>query len=273
MSTEPKPATATGDQLKKLSDEVHTRVQETVAKVKQTCQPKPATGELETYCFTPEDTGTPTFFVKESDHNAAIAAEREKYRISLAVNKDDCETDTNVRNLARPILGDFKVDGDSYGVPGLEDITEELIKQLAAERETSVQLRELLDSEMKRMEKALTAERQESNKRDQIVSTQLDQLTAERKLRDEIEHEYPAFIRLQEQLADERKKQDSMLLTMKLRGDENKQLRAQLAAIELELQRSNAKVAEKASQLAAARIELAKVLTGEQLDAALAKVP
>jgi phosphoenolpyruvate-protein kinase (PTS system EI component) len=64
-----------------------------------------------------------------------LDSERKLSEIRLALIKDHCETDTNIRELARPILGNFKVDGDSYGVPGLEDIVEELIKQLAAEKE------------------------------------------------------------------------------------------------------------------------------------------
>jgi hypothetical protein len=74
-----------------------------------------------------------------------LAAERKISETRLAVIKDDCETDTNVRELARPILGDIKVDGDSYGVPGLEDIIEELIKQLAAERDKVQTLVDLCD--------------------------------------------------------------------------------------------------------------------------------
>jgi len=63
-----------------------------------------------------------------SKHNNDIKSAIEKATETLrAVIRDDCETDTNVRNLARPILGDFAVDGDSYGVPGLEDIVEQLI--------------------------------------------------------------------------------------------------------------------------------------------------
>lgn len=41
--------------------------------------------------------------------------------------KDDCETDSAVRDLARPVLGNLGVDGDSYAVPPLEDITAALV--------------------------------------------------------------------------------------------------------------------------------------------------
>lgn len=54
-----------------------------------------------------------------------------------------------MRNIARPVLGDFAVDGDSYGVPGLEDIVEGLVKRLkAAERERDALRR--LEQELRR---------------------------------------------------------------------------------------------------------------------------
>jgi len=42
---------------------------------------------------------------------------------------DWAETDTKVKNLARPILGDW-VDGDSMGVPQVDDIVEKLISRI-----------------------------------------------------------------------------------------------------------------------------------------------
>ena len=43
--------------------------------------------------------------------------------------RDDIEADDEIRNLARPILGEW-VDGDSFGVPGVVDIVEKLITLL-----------------------------------------------------------------------------------------------------------------------------------------------
>lgn len=67
----------------------------------------------------------------EQGNRKAIADAIEKHHqlctdleTAQAVIKDDCETDTSIRNLARPIFGDAKVDGDSYSVPALEDIFE-----------------------------------------------------------------------------------------------------------------------------------------------------
>lgn len=44
--------------------------------------------------------------------------------------RDTCDDDTTIRELARPILGDKLVDGDSWGVPPITDIVEELVKRL-----------------------------------------------------------------------------------------------------------------------------------------------
>jgi hypothetical protein len=41
--------------------------------------------------------------------------------------RDDCATDEGVRDIARPVLGRMAVDGDSYGVPPLEEITRDLV--------------------------------------------------------------------------------------------------------------------------------------------------
>lgn len=42
---------------------------------------------------------------------------------------DWAETDTNVRELASKILDNYSINGDSYGVPGIEDIVEKLMIQ------------------------------------------------------------------------------------------------------------------------------------------------
>ncbi len=131
-----------------------------------------------------------------------LAAEREKYRISLAVNKDDCETDTNVRNLARPILGDFKVDGDSYGVPGLEDITGELLEKYRdlglmrfGDLQKIVQLQEQLDFITKR-ERACCPEHVGFEEYIQQLREQL--ADTEKALKGELKNETTLFRKLTE---------------------------------------------------------------------------
>lgn len=44
--------------------------------------------------------------------------------------EDDCSTDCYIRNRVRGILTDFEIDGDSYGVPTLEDIVDSLCDKL-----------------------------------------------------------------------------------------------------------------------------------------------
>lgn len=45
------------------------------------------------------------------------------------INVDDAETDIAVRSIALPLLGARAVNGDSYAVPPLEDITANLVKR------------------------------------------------------------------------------------------------------------------------------------------------
>ncbi len=54
----------------------------------------------------------------------------EENKTLRACIKDDCETEEEVKNLARPILGVLAVDGDSYGVPTEADIVKSLVKKL-----------------------------------------------------------------------------------------------------------------------------------------------
>jgi hypothetical protein len=44
--------------------------------------------------------------------------------------EDDCATDCYIRDRVRGILTDFEIDGDSYGVPTLEDIVDSLCERL-----------------------------------------------------------------------------------------------------------------------------------------------
>ena len=64
----------------------------------------------------------------ELDMKLAKAEEESETR--LAIIKDHCEDGSKIKELARPLLGDFAVEGDSYGVPASVDICEELTKQL-----------------------------------------------------------------------------------------------------------------------------------------------
>lgn len=52
---------------------------------------------------------------------------REAYARML---EDDAEKDTAVRQMAGEVLTDFEVNGDSYGVPGIENIVELLVKRI-----------------------------------------------------------------------------------------------------------------------------------------------
>jgi hypothetical protein len=56
--------------------------------------------------------------------------------------RDDCEADTSVREIARPLLGDREVDGDSYGVPPLEEITRALVVRARRAEEACEELRQ-----------------------------------------------------------------------------------------------------------------------------------
>ena len=41
---------------------------------------------------------------------------------------DSSETDIYIREICRPIIGDYLVDGDTWGVPPLETVVESLIE-------------------------------------------------------------------------------------------------------------------------------------------------
>lgn len=43
---------------------------------------------------------------------------------------DWAETDTAVRAIARRVLTEFEVEGDSYGVPSLADVVKSLVKKI-----------------------------------------------------------------------------------------------------------------------------------------------
>lgn len=56
---------------------------------------------------------------------------REKLEIHLATHLLDwAETDTYVREKCKDILTDFEINGDSYGVPNIEDIVDKLVEKI-----------------------------------------------------------------------------------------------------------------------------------------------
>ncbi len=57
----------------------------------------------------------------------SLSAQRE--RTLRKVIQDDCEDEERVKNLVRPILGELKTDGDSYGAPSMSDIVESLLQR------------------------------------------------------------------------------------------------------------------------------------------------
>ena len=51
----------------------------------------------------------------------------EKIKLLL---QDTSDTDTYIRNRVKGILTDFEINGDSYGVPTIEDIVDLLCKKI-----------------------------------------------------------------------------------------------------------------------------------------------
>lgn len=75
------------------------------------------------------DTGTGTHPSLEDMVAAKPVEDLRKHYVMML--RDTCDDDTQIRELARPILGDKGVDGDSYCVPPITDIVEELTRRLA----------------------------------------------------------------------------------------------------------------------------------------------
>ena len=61
---------------------------------------------------------------------------RKRYKDELT---DWAETDSHVRKKAREVLTEFEVEGDSYGVPPIEDIVDKLVENIKM-RETSLKI-------------------------------------------------------------------------------------------------------------------------------------
>lgn len=62
---------------------------------------------------------------------AEVVELKKQSELRLALIKDHCEEEETIKRIARPLLGDFKVDGDSYGVPSSQDICQSLVDQLS----------------------------------------------------------------------------------------------------------------------------------------------
>ncbi len=60
---------------------------------------------------------------KDASHEDLV-----KYIQSLCI--DWAETDTNVRDIAGCVLDKKWLEGDSYGVPGIEDIVKRLVEEI-----------------------------------------------------------------------------------------------------------------------------------------------
>lgn len=65
--------------------------------------------------------------LEEQIKTLPIATVRRNYQLAL---EDWAHTDTVVRNAARRVLTEFEVDGDTYGVPAIEDIVELLVAKI-----------------------------------------------------------------------------------------------------------------------------------------------
>ena len=57
----------------------------------------------------------------------------EKYYVQLLVDSSD--TDTYIRERVKGILTDFEINGDSYGVPSIEDIVDLLCEKIENHKE------------------------------------------------------------------------------------------------------------------------------------------
>ena len=61
-----------------------------------------------------------------------VAGLRAQIDTLTALNTAECERDTAIRDLVRPVLGALQTDGDRYDVPSTVDLVEALTKQLDA---------------------------------------------------------------------------------------------------------------------------------------------
>jgi hypothetical protein len=69
-------------------------------------------------------------------HCTACVSERtHNYGTAMDVLKDMCDAEEEIRKMAAPLIGEWEAYGDSYGVPCIETVVEELVKRLEAQYE------------------------------------------------------------------------------------------------------------------------------------------
>jgi ElaB/YqjD/DUF883 family membrane-anchored ribosome-binding protein len=79
---------------------------------------------------------------------AQLQAELEQAKKLLRLEiEDECQTDTSIRNMIRPILGETKTDHDGYAVVPLDTAVETLIAHFQARlARAETELKELLEA-------------------------------------------------------------------------------------------------------------------------------
>lgn len=74
--------------------------------------------------------------------------QRAKYNRMATENarmaKDQAATETRIRELAAQVLPQSWLDGDSHGVPSVEDVVERLTEQTDSEKQTRIQYQEIV---------------------------------------------------------------------------------------------------------------------------------
>lgn len=60
--------------------------------------------------------------------------------------EDWAETDTQIRNAAKPFLTEFEINGDRNGVPTIEDIVNLLVKRIASQQKEIAEWRKVAGS-------------------------------------------------------------------------------------------------------------------------------
>ena len=77
----------------------------------------------------------------ECAYEAGVKAER---GLRELINRDQCADEEKIRVLARPILGDYGVDGDSNAVPDMVEIVQRLVWHIEARaREEDLRIKNL----------------------------------------------------------------------------------------------------------------------------------
>jgi hypothetical protein len=77
------------------------------------------------------DDGVKFATAQSKEQEAKIQHDIELYKQAL---EDECDTDTEIRKIARKVLSEYECEGDSYGVPPLEDIVEKLVEKITEQQ-------------------------------------------------------------------------------------------------------------------------------------------